>query len=653
MSWFAVLPHALIAVAWVWGPGLPVSYLLGLRGIAALGIAPLISIAVVASTAVVAGTADVDWSIPLVLVAVAVVTAIVGLGAFLLRRKEFLAANPDPWRLTSVAMVGLLPALVLGALSVMRGVGSPDAISQVFDTPFHYNALAHIRDSHDASALTLQTMGDPEVTASFYPAAWHDLTSLVMMSTGASIPVAANVFCAVATVLIWPLSCLLLVRQLFGRNTAALVVAGVLSIAFPLFPWDFFGWGVLWPNLLGMSIAPALFALALTVTGWVKDDAIGRGRGWLLLVVAVVAGGFAHPNVLFSVLVLSILPAGATLFLRARRLRGEGRGRRGVVECAGFAAVILGGWLWSATSPAFADARDWDWKPFEQPAAAVGEVLLNATNEHEALWLLSAVVLVGAFMVRRSPALWWVLAGHIVTGILYMFSAGLNTTVTRMFTGYWYNDAHRLAAMLPITGVPLAVAGVLYLATLLRPYLRKVNVKVAAVPAIAAALTALLAVTTGGLYPADRENRIMATYPRVEEQKLVTDQMRAFYDRIADEIPEDAVVIGNPFDGSVMLWALADRKVLFPHFLVTESPDQLYLGEHLKKAATDPKVCRALARYHVEYVLIGKNDPEIAVITPYDGIAGVGYHEGFELVDRAGPTRLYRITACEGQGRQP
>jgi hypothetical protein len=652
MSWVDVTPAALVAIAWLWGPGLPASYLLGLRGIAVLAIAPVISIAVVASTAVVAGMAGLDWSVPLVLVAVVIVTAIVGVGAFLLRRTRFLAPAPDPWRLTALAVIGMLPALVLGALAVMRAVGSPDALSQVFDTPFHYNALAYIRDSHDASALTMAAMGDPEVKATFYPAGWHDLTSLVMLSTGASIPVAANVFCAVVTVLVWPLSCLLLVRQLFGRNTAALVIAGVISIAFPAFPWDFFGWGVLWPNLLGMSVAPAVFALALTVTGWAKDDAIGRGRGWLLLVVAVVAAGFAHPNVLFSVLVLSIFPAGAALFLRARRLRSEGRGRRGVIECAVFAAVLLAGWLWSATSPMFADARDWDWKPFETPAAAVGEVLLGATNGREALWLLSALVLVGVFTAGRLPALRWLVAGFAVTGFLYMLTASLNTPFTRMLTGYWYNDAHRLAAMLPITAVPLAIAGVLYLATVVRPYLAKVNVKAATVPALAVVVTALLAVATGGLYPSDRENRVMMTYPRVEEHKLVTDQMRAFYDRIAKEIPEDAVVIGNPFDGSVMLWALADRKVLFPHLLVAESPDQVYLGKNLKNVASDPKVCRALARYHVEYVLIGKNNPEIAVITPYDGIAGVGYHEGFELVDRAGPTRLYRITACDQLGGQ-
>jgi hypothetical protein len=621
MNWVDVAPIVLVTVAWLWLPGLPVTLSLGLRGIAAVATAPLVSIAVVATTAVLAELAGVGWS-PLVPLTVSAVLGVVG---FLLRRRAFAS---DPRRLTAVAAVGLLPAVLLATVSVMRAVGPPDSLSQVFDTPFHYNALAYIRDTQHASSLTIGSLGNPDLPGVFYPAAWHDFGSLVMMSTGTSIPIAANVLCAVVTVLLWPLSCLLLVRQLFGRNTAALAITGVLSIAFPAFPWDLFGWGVLWPNLFGMALAPAAFALVLTVTGWVRDDAIGTRCAWVLLAVAVVAAGFAHPNVLFSLVALSLFPVGARLFLRARQ------GGRGVVECVVFAVVVIGGWLWSATSPVFAAARNWDWRAFETPANAVGEVLLNATNRREALWLLSAVVIVGMCTVKRFPAMRRVLAAHAVTALLYVLAAGLNRPDTRLFTGYWYNDSHRLAAMLPTTAVPLAVAGILFLAT-------GIKIKQSAI-----VLTSLLVVATGGLHPADRELRIRVTYPRTEEHKLVTDDMRDFYARIADQIPEDGRVIGNPFDGSVLLWALTDREVLFPHFLVANSPGQAYLGRHLEDAATDPRVCRELDRYAVEYILIGKNEAD-TVQGRYGGILGVTYADGFDLVDREGETRLYRITACD------
>lgn len=643
MSWFSAVPIAFVAVLWLLLPGLPISYLLGLRGIAAWALAPVTSIALVASTAVVVQLAGIDWSIPVVLVACVVATAIVGLVAYLSRRGTFVTADPDPRRLTAFAFAGLLPALAIGAVTIVGTLGAPDAISQVFDTPFHYNALAFIRDTHEASALSLSSLGNPDLPGTFYPAAWHDFGSLVMMSTGADIPLAANVLCAVIAVVLWPLSCLLLVRQLFGRNTAALAITGVLSIAFPAFPWDLFGWGVLWPNLFGMSIAPAALALVLTVTGWAKDDAIGRGRGWLLLAVAVPATGLAHPNVLFSLVVLSVFPTAAALFLRARRLHRDGRAGRAFVEPAVFVAIVIGGWLFTATSSALTAARNWNWQPFETPANAVGETLLNATNLHEALWVLSAIVIVGMCTVRRHPALRWILAAHAATTVLYVLTAAFNRPDTRLLTGYWYNDSHRLAAMLPITGVPLAIAGIVFLAGLLRHRLR------ARLAAVAVVLTVGLVAGTGGLYHADRSVRLMFTYPQTEEPKLVTDEMRAFYARIQHEIPEHAKVIGNPFDGSVMFWALADREVVFPHFLATLSPDQEYLSRNLDDAASDPKVCRAVDRLGAEYVLIGR----AKATTPnglYGGIAPIQRKKGFELIDSAGQTKLYRITACGGRG---
>ena len=167
---------------------------------------------------------------------------------------------------------------------------------------------------------------------------------------------------------------------------------------------------------------------------------------------------------LFSLVVLSIFPVAARVAFRSRRLRREGHGVRGLVEALAFVAFFSVAWWWAATTPKFASTRDQYWAPFETPANAVGDVLLNATHRHEALWLLSIVVIVGMFAARRWPVLWLLVGGHVVTTFLYLLTASINRMDTQKFTGYWYNDAHRLAAMLPITGVPLAVAGIVFLA---------------------------------------------------------------------------------------------------------------------------------------------------------------------------------------------
>jgi hypothetical protein len=653
MNWLDAVPLVLVTTAWLLVPGLAISYLLGLRGVAAWALAPITSIAIIASTAVVVEKLGIDWSVWVVLAACAAAVLVVGAAAFLLRRRAFLASDPDPRTLTLTALAGWIPGLVLGVITIGEAVGAPDALSQTYDALFHYNALAYIQDSHQASSLTLSTLGNPEVAPAFYPAAWHDLASLLMMSTGAGIPAAANLVTFVGAVVVWPLACLLLVRQLFGRNLAAMAVTGVLSIGFTAFPWDLLGFGILWPNLLGMSFAPAALAIVFTLTRWTRDDAIGVGRAWIMFAIALVGAGFAHPNVLFSVAVLSVLPITARLAVRAWGLHRNGRSVRGAAELVLF--VVLGGAAWyvAATTPALAATRQHHWPPFETPANAVGEVALNATHNKEALWLLSAVVIVGIFAARRFVPLRLIVAGHLATTFLYVLTAAINRPDTEKFTGYWYNDSHRLAAMLPITAVPLAVGGILLLtakvfsATESKPAWHR-RIAPLSTAGIAAVLIVLLVVLTGGLYPDDRYQRIEAGYYPPPAGVLVTPDMREFYERIDDELPEDALVAGNPFNGSAMLWALADREVLFPHFRGEHSPEQQYLANHLDDVVTDPRVCEAATDLGVDYLLIGDAEfrPSDGKWRYYEGVDDPRSTTGFELVDSLGENKLYRLTAC-------
>jgi hypothetical protein len=658
MNWIAAAPVALVTIAWLLVPGLLISYLLGLRGVAAWGLAPVTGIALIASAAVLGGYLGIGWSLGYVAAVSAAAVAVVGLAGYLLRRKAFLASDPDPRRLTLVAALGLLPAVVLGMVTLVQALGAPDTLSQTYDAVFHYNTLAYIGESHHASSLQVSGFG---ASKSFYPAAWHDVASLVMMSSGASIPVAANAVIVVTTVVIWPLSCLLLARQLFGRHTGAMAITGTLSLGFTAFPWDLLGYGALWPNLLGLAIAPALLAVVLTLTRWARDDTIGQVRAWLALVVGLVAAGFAHANVLFSLVVLALFPVAARVAVRAWRLRAEGRTVRGPAEAVVFVGFVAAAWWWVAHAAAFASLRDRHWPPFETPANAVGEALLNATHRNDALWLLSVVVILGMFAARRWPVLWLLVAAHLTTTFLYVLTASINRTDTQKFTGYWYNDSHRLAAMLPITGVPLAVAGILLLAAKIVAVVTAER-RLAGVPGlgrvgvVAIGLTLVLVVATGGLYPDDRYARVAAGYdPQGAERVLVTKQMREFFDRIAKKIPPDSVVAGNPFGGSALLWALEDRKVLYPHFRTRTNEAQDVIAKHLDDLSYDPAVCKALDELNVDYLLIGGSEFRTRAKRwrYFTGLSDPAGRSGFELVDSAGPSKLYKITGCDGAAIRP
>lgn len=652
MNWFEAVPDIGVTIAWLLLPGVAISYLVGLRGIAAWGLAPITSIALIGFSAVVLEKVGVDWNAVVVLAVCVAAVVVVGAVALPLRRRKIFVAEADPMAVRVAGFVGLLPGMVLGFVTVIMAIRTPDALSQTYDALFHYNALAYITDSHHASSLTIATLGNPEVAGGFYPAAWHDIASLLMMSTGASIPVAANLVTVVGAVVVWPLSCLFLARQLFGRHVGALAITGTLSAGFAAFPWDLLGFGVLWPNLLGMSFAPAALAIIFTVTRYVKDDALGVGRGWLAALVALVAAGLAHPNVLFSVGVLALFPIGARLGTRAWELHKAGRTVRGIVEVVLVVAFLGFAWWYTATAPAFANTRDQYWPPFESSGEAVKEVLLNSTNLARGLWVLSIVVVLGFVAAARQwPVLRLIVAGHLATTFLYVLTASVNTPATKKFTGYWYNDSHRLAAMLPITAVPLAVGGILWLTAKVLLFTGETAARGRIATIVPIGLLAVVVLATGALYPTDRESRVAAGYGMVPPPaQLVNEQTQDFIERIKSKIPPNALVADNPFNGSAMLWTFGDREVLFPHFRVAQSHEQDIIAGNLDNIATDPRVCRAVTKLGVGYLFVGggtfrTSDPKWEY---YDGVDDPGSKPGFELVDTDGHNKLYRITSCGG-----
>jgi hypothetical protein len=665
MSWLDAVPVVLLAAVWLFVPGLLVTYGFGLRGIAAWSLAPVVVVALVATTAAVAGKLGVPWSVSLVVIVAAVVAVIVAAVLLLLRRR-WPPLPADPRRVTLAAAIGMVPVVILGAITFMNGIVHPDALSQTFDSVLHYNAVRAIVDTHNASALTISTLDIPGEPGGFYPAGWHDMTSLLVMS-GFGIPVSVNMISGVIAVVVWPVSCMLLVRQVVGRSAAAMAITGLVSIAFMAYPWDLLSFGVLWPNLLGMSLSPAVLALVVSVTGLARDDAIGRGRAWTLLPVAAVATGFAHPNVVFTVLALSLFPVGTAVVRRARRLRADGRGRRAVAEAALAVLIFLLVWFWSATTPIFAPVRTFYWAPIETPARAIGEVLFQSTTGYNALWPLALLVLGGIRLSRRYERLRWVVASFVLTGVLFVLAASINSPLTSNFTGFWYNDPHRLAAMLPITSVPLAVCALMYLGRWAsdlavrrgwRAEARRGDGFLAVVrsrsfAASTLVITVLLGILSGGFYTERHSHLLQNAYvvPAISPGLvLVNPAEQAFFARIKPLIPPNVMVANDPWDGSALLWALADRRVLYPHMSITTTSDQDYLARHMNQAATDPKVCLAAEHLHVGYLLVGN-----ATFWPWDqrkkdypGFADPGPdNPGFRLVASSGPhLRLYQLAAC-------
>ncbi|RCW38513.1 hypothetical protein DFQ14_12115 [Halopolyspora algeriensis] len=652
MSWLDAVPALVAAVAWLLVPGVLSSYALGLRGLAAWTVAPVFSTAVIAVSAIVFGKLGIAWS-----ASAAGAAALVPAAAFLLVRLAFgrgfsPAVRPDQVKVRLAGWLGLLPALAIGLSIIVQGFRTPANLSQTYDAVFHYNALRWVLESGNASSLALGSFG-----SSFYPAAWHDITSLAVLSSAAPLPVAANMTTAAIAVFMWPLACLFLSRQIFGPSIPALAITGTASVAFAAFPWGLLHFGVLWPNALSFALVPIGVGAGLSILGMTTQGLLNRTAAWVLFGTTLVATGLAQPNATFSIAALLLLPGCHALVSWMHGQHRAGRTTRGLLGGAAVLALAVASWVFVHSLSRITSVKNYDrWQPFQSITAAVGEVLLNATNGRDALWLLSAAVVAGMFFAFRSRITLWLPFAHVGLAALFVMAAAVQTSTTHIFTGFWYNDSHRLAAMLPITGVLLAVGGVIGTAAKLREWAhtrelpsRMRNTRLISVPALTGALGALLLVVTTTWYQNWAVESLRMTYRAVgsSAETLVESSEQEFYSRVDRVVPDDAVVAGDPWDGSAMLWALTGTHVLFPH--LNPSSGNEYLAEHLNEAATDPKVCRLMSKLNVRYAIEGTSQYWLS--NPgndsYPGLTDLSKSAGFELVEQQGPLRLYRITACD------
>lgn len=679
MTWTAAVPAALVAAAWCVLPGALVARAAGWRGIAAWGSAPLVSIALIATTAILGGRIGVPWGAwPVVAVALVSAALVFAARALAERRLPLLRRphapsverparerfgrwqaildrqGPDGALATPALVVGMGVTVAISWLTVVLAFGPVDAISPTYDAVHHYSAVARILATGDGSSLTLgelTTPGDP----SAYPAAWHDLVALIVVTSGASIPVASNLAALAVAAVAWPLSCLLLVRQAVGRRAGAFLVAPILATAFTAMPWMVMTWGVLWPNLLGLALVPAGLAATVTVLGLTYESAVGRPGAFLLGAVAVPALGLAHPNAITSLLVLALAPVAYSAIVSAVRWGRERRLLRvSAALSSALAATLAVVWL-LGWSPFLAGVRAFDWPASMGTEEAVHGVLWNAMNGRPALVLVSVLVLVGAVFALRRASTGWLVPAHIISGLLYVLAVSQEGALTTALTGAWYNDSYRIGAMVPITGVPLATIGVVRTVGLLitaAARLRGVELTARHRQLLA---TPIIAFVAAGLVLASEGFRIgvhafvvAGTYQR-EATWMLQPGQRDFLEEAGRLVPADGVVAANPWTGNALLYSLTGREVMFPHMAGRWTPDQQIIQLRLRDVGSDPTVCGAVGATGLTHVIDGPVSywPWDDRSRGFPGLTDLEGLPGFEPIASGGGSTLYRVTACE------
>lgn len=685
MTWLQTGPMFIVTLLVFFAPGLAILASAGVRGLNLLSLAAPVSFTVASVLAILLGIIRAPLN-PVTYFATSAAFAILAfLTRLALRRRAgssisgfafgVLGANgPIPlpksrsWSGPLIVLAAVcFPALII-TYRYLKGFGSPDSLSQTFDNVYHLNAVRFIADHQMGSSLRLGNL--TEASAGFYPAAMHDLMALAFMMGGTSIMEAVNVGTVVIGALIWPLSCIFLVTRIVGNRPIAILVTGVLSAGFSAFPYLMVAFGVLYPNHAAIALLPAVLGLVIELLGLSQNR---PSSFWPpLLALAVVGPGLAlaHPSAIVALVGFS-----APLVI-ARLIRSWIAFRRGAESKKQFTlwiAFALGYFaasavIWIKVRPSLAAAP---WTPFQSNARALGEVLASAPMGTTAAWVMLLCTVIGIYVIaRRLRQFWWVLGMYLVGAGLYIIVSAWGVGNFRTFwTGVWYNDSFRLAALLPTVTLPVAVIGAEWLVFRIRAFcdflvangredphcvpkaLRSLSARLPQSTGILAAAATILVLGIGvqGGTLSNVQQRLDTIFVTNDQSYLLTTDETDLLSAVANLVPADEIIVANPRTGGSLAYAIADRKTLAPHIFGERTPEEQYLLDHWDEAAYNNKVCPIIRDLKAYWALDFGDFEVVPGDTPFTGLKSLtdGTAPGMEIVKTVGKVHLYRVTVCD------
>jgi hypothetical protein len=658
--WLPILPQILLAASLLLAPGLAVSLALRFRPFEALSLAPALSVGIL----VVSSTLTPFVGVRFGPVPVAVVTVLVaGAGYWVSRHRcaqasAFAGGRSGVWtRVAPYAAAAVACALI--GWRAAQVMGSPESFSQTYDAIFHLNSVRFGLDTGQASSLTIGAM----TGGGFYPAGWNAVAMYVAIVTGADVPLAVNITSIVVSSVFWPLSCLLMTTWVTGRRPAAVIAVGIACASLGAFPLLMMDFGVLYPNLLAISVLPASVALAVRITGSLAARQRPGLPAALALLLSIAGLVVSHPTTFMAWLVWTLPMIASCLYKLAPGLwkdreANRRRYRLHVAAAGGYCLSFL--LLWIFLRPPEEASF---WGPYHTVPQAVGEALLVSPMGLAPAWLVAPLALLGLWACFRMPQRHaWIAAVFVIFAGLFVVVSGFPISPLRNFlTGVWYNDSYRLAALLPVVAVLLVAVGVSWTQAQIVARRRTTAGRLFgnAIPGgpprnfrlrAFAGFTALSAAAIvlgqqGGLQ--QEVAQASTQYSISDDSPLVSPDELAVIRRLERTVPAGATLLGNPYTGAALSYALGDRKAAQLHILSYVSPELREIYDDLGVVSSDPEVCAAVKDENAYYALdFGPREVHGGDHTP-QGLKNLDRNPGVELIDSQGEAKLYRITACD------
>ena len=284
---------------------------------------------------------------------------------------------------------------------------------------------------------------------------------------------------------------------------------------------------------------------------------------------------------------------------------------------------------------------------------SIGEVVAASVYGYPSSLGITALMIIGAYSVirRGTYARWSILAMAVISAVLYIIvSASPYETLRFWFTAPWYNNPPRIAAFWAIGVLPLAALGGIVLVTwLLRQRLlvpvRRFFERLPIV-LIAIVVIALVGVTQNAAIRQAAAD-IEFTYELRPGGPILSPDELDLMEDLAELVPEDAVIAGDPWTGASFAYGVSGRRVLMPHLLMDLTDDAEAINTMLSTEGDSPEVCAALEDTGVGYVLDFSADGDFQENDgDYSGLDDLDSSPYVELVEQRGDAKLFKIVSC-------
>lgn len=667
MTWWQTLPAVCTAAALLFIPGFVLSRGVGARGFASFAFAPLASCGLVGVAGILGGLTGVPWSVWLLLGTTLLATA-AGLGLRYLLRAQLspVQASSGSAILAWITVpVSLLAAAAMVTKKLLPSMGTPDSFAQVYDNVFHLNAIRHILETGNASTLNLGNMLTGGSGLGIYPSVWHSIAALISQLSTVNVFVAENALTIAVSALVWPFACIALVRGILGPKTMATAITGILAASFWIFPFQTIQWGPLFPNTLAYSILPVAVLVVASLFGLTKERLADNYTLISVLLVGITAMFLTQPNG-FSALLAFTLPMAAGLALKAllHAWRSERRAFNLMITVAWICgSLIIFALIWKTLLLGYDN-----WLPSRTLKEGINDVLTGALMGQESTWLASLLGAVGLLTIVIRRRGWWMIGCMAIAGFLYVVAVWAQPGPLRhIVTGSWYQDPYRLAALVPLFTIVIAATGIDGIASSIVSGIKKVapsshsiSQRLLFAPTTRVRIMGgilVLALTVAVFVPlslqANQKGMIWVTKKikqswSYEPGWIVSTPEFKLMARLDDDVPADAVIAVDPFNGGSLAYAISGRKVTEYHLGPGPNENLALIAQGLDTATRGSEICRLVDEENIHFVLdfgsfyMLNND----AAKRYPSFVEINNSPTLKLIDQQDHAKLYEVVGC-------